>query len=417
MTKPMPTLELQTGAIAAGGGCVARAPDGRVVFVRHALPGVRVVAEVTAETTSFLRADAVEIVEASPDRVTAPCPHAGPGRCGGCDFQHVSLSAQRELKASLVSEQLRRLAGDDRSVVVEAVPGDAAGLAWRTRVRFAVDRTGSVGLHAHRSHRVELVEHCLIASPEVDRVGVGSHRWSGASEIEVLADGRGGRPVVAVRTGRRRLGDRPPVDAGRVVNGRTEREPHRLGYEVLGHRYRVSPGVFWQVHPGAPEVLGRTVLEGLEVRAGERVCDLFSGAGLFTVLLAAAVGQGGAVVAVERSGSACADASHNTAELPQVVIHRADVTPELVASKLGTPDLVVLDPAREGAGRAVMGALVALQPAPRRIAYVSCDAASFARDLRVVTDAGWTLTSLRVFDLFPMTEHVELVAMLDPPAT
>ncbi len=415
MTQVMSPMELRTGAPAAGGGFVARAPDGRVVFVRHALPGERVVAEVTAETTSFLRADAVEVLEASPDRVVPPCPHAGPGRCGGCDWQHVSLPAQRVLKASLVTEQLCRLAGDDRPVVVEPVPGDEGGLAWRTRVRFAVDRHGRLGLHAHRSHRVELVEHCLIASPEVDRVGVGAHRWSGASEVEVLAGGHGGRAVVSVRTGRRRLGDRPVLDAGRVVNGRTEREPHRLVYDVLGHRYEVSAGVFWQVHPGAPEVLGRAVLEGLDARAGERVCDLYSGAGLFTVLVAAAVGAGGSVTAVERSGAACADASRNTARLPQVTVRRADVTPDLVASGLGTPDLVVLDPAREGAGRAVMAALTSLRPAPRRIAYVSCDPASFARDLRVATDAGWTMPWLRAFDLFPMTEHVELVAMLDPP--
>ncbi len=107
-------MELVTGAIAAGGGCVARAEDGRVVFVRHALPGERVVAEVTAETASFLRADAVEVLEPSPDRVEPPCPHAGPGRCGGCDWQHVSLPAQRALKSTLVAEQLHRLAGIDR---------------------------------------------------------------------------------------------------------------------------------------------------------------------------------------------------------------------------------------------------------------------------------------------------------------
>src|SRR5271165_1740182 len=104
------TLELTTGAPAAGGGCVARAPDGRVVFVRHSLPGERVRARVTAETASFLRADAVAVLEPSEDRVPPPCPYAGPGRCGGCDWQHVSLPAQRRWKAALVAEQLHRLA-------------------------------------------------------------------------------------------------------------------------------------------------------------------------------------------------------------------------------------------------------------------------------------------------------------------
>jgi tRNA/tmRNA/rRNA uracil-C5-methylase (TrmA/RlmC/RlmD family) len=416
MTNSMSLMELHTHAIAAGGGCVARADDGRVVFVRHSLPGERVLAHITGETTSFLRADAVEILEASPDRVTPPCPHAGPDRCGGCDFQHVAVAAQRALKASLVSEQLRRLAGDERPVVVEEVIGAADGLGWRTRVRFAVDRDGRVGLHKHRSHAVEPVEHCLIASGSVDAVGVGAHRWSGARELEVLTSPDGGKPVVSVETGRRRLGDRPPVNAGRVVNGRTEREPHRLSFDVLGRHYQVSAGVFWQVHPAAPGLLARTILDGLAPRAGERVVDLYAGAGLFTAQLAHAVGPDGAVLAIERSGRACADAARNTEDQPQVNISRADVTAELVASgKLSSPNLVVLDPAREGAGRGVMEALAGLRPAPRRIAYVSCDPASFARDLRVMTDAGWSMTSLRAFDLFPMTEHVELVAMLGPP--
>jgi tRNA/tmRNA/rRNA uracil-C5-methylase (TrmA/RlmC/RlmD family) len=133
-------LELSVGRIASGGGCVAHAPDGRVVFVRHSLPGERVVARVTSATRSFLRADAVEVLERSTDRVEPPCPHAGPDRCGGCDWQHASLPAQRALKAELVAEQLRRLANLDCAVEVEEVAGAPDGLGWRSRVRFAVDR-------------------------------------------------------------------------------------------------------------------------------------------------------------------------------------------------------------------------------------------------------------------------------------
>lgn len=412
----MSLMELQTGAIAAGGGCVARAGDGRVVFVRHALPGERVMARVTSETTSFLRADAVEILEASPDRVIPPCPHAGPGRCGGCDFQHVTVPAQRALKASLVSEQLRRLADDQRPVLVEEVPGAPDGLRWRTRVRFTVDSGGRVGLHKHRSRQIEPVEHCCIAAEAVDALGVGRHRWKGARDIQVLTSKDGGTPVVAVATGGRKLVDHPRIDAGRVVDGRTEREPHRLHVEVLGRRYEVSAGVFWQVHPEASRVLARAVLDGLAPVPGDRVADLYAGAGLFAALLARAVGPDGAVLAVERSGRACADAARNTRDQPQVTIQRASVTADLVGgTQLGGADLVLLDPAREGAGREVMQSLTRLAPAPRRIAYVSCDPASFARDLRVMTDAGWSMPVLRGFDLFPMTEHVELVALLDPP--
>jgi tRNA/tmRNA/rRNA uracil-C5-methylase (TrmA/RlmC/RlmD family) len=177
----------------------------------------------------------------------------------------------------------------------------------------------------------------------------------------------------------------------------------------------VSAGVFWQVHPGAAEVLGRAVLDGLEPRVGDRVADLYSGAGLFTALVGDAVGPAGSVLAVERDRWACADAATNTADQLQVEVFKAAVTPALVTHRLGGVDLVVLDPSREGAGRAVMDALAALQPGPRRIVYVACDPASFARDLRVLLDAGWRVSSLRGFDMFPMTEHVELVAVIDPP--
>jgi tRNA/tmRNA/rRNA uracil-C5-methylase (TrmA/RlmC/RlmD family) len=413
-------MELVTGAPAAGGGCVARADDGRVVFVRHSLPGERVVADVTSETRSFLRADAVAILEPSPDRVEPPCPHAGPGRCGGCDFQHISLPAQRRLKSSLVAEQLHRLAGVDLPVEIEAVgTGDGSGvsdgLGWRTRIRFAVDDVGRTGFHRHRSHDIELVESCPIASPAVSSVGVGAWRWPGAHHVEVTAPAAGGTPVVSVETRRSGLAATPTIDADLVVDGRPSQGSGRVCFEVGGHRFEISPGVFWQVHPEAAALLTRCVIDGLEPRPGERAADLYAGAGLFTVPLARAVGRHGSVVALERSRRACADATRNTRGLDGIEVVRSDVTATTVARRLQARDLVVLDPSREGAGQAVMGALAAIDPPPRRMAYVSCDPASFSRDLRVMLDAGWKVRSLRGFDLFPMTEHIELVCILEPP--
>ena len=412
---PDDVLDLEVGAIAAGGGCVARAPDGRVVFVRHSLPGERVRARVTSETTSFLRADAIDVVEASPDRVTPVCPHAGPGRCGGCDFQHVSPAAQRRLKEDLVAEQLSRLAGLDLRVAVEAVDGSPDGLGWRTRVGFAVDREGGIGLRRHRSHDIEAVDHCPIATDGVNAAAVGSVNWTGARQLEVLVSPDGGTPVVLVETGKERLDGLPDLDVGLVWKGRTLRAPNHIEVRVADNRFVVGAGVFWQVHPAAGPLLTQAVLEALAARPGERVADLYAGAGLFTVALAQVVGTDGSVVAVERSGPAIADLKANTAGLAHVEIVRAGVTPALVTRRLGRPDLVVLDPARAGAGRAVMASLVALDPPPRRVAYVSCEPAPFARDLRVALDAGWTVRSLRAFDLFPMTEHVELVGILEPP--
>jgi|SRR6185437_1259906 len=416
-------MELRVGAMASGGGCVARGPDGKVVFVRHALPGELVRAEVTSETAKFLRADAVAVLEPSPDRVDPPCRFAGPGRCGGCDWQHVDVAAQRRLKADMVAEQLRRLAGVDRPVVVEEVPGAADGLGWRTRVRFAVDDDGRAGFRGHRSHAVVPVDRCLLATPEVESAGVEGRRWPAVADVEVFGGpGLDGRVTSVVGDRRRRV----PADAlpggpgGLVVDGRTVRPPRRLAVDVLGHRFMVSSGVFWQVHSGAPALLARAVLDALSARPGEAVADLYAGVGLFAVLLARAVGPTGSVTAVERDRRACADAVGNAERLvkgesAKVSVVRTSVTPRLVGRELGNPDLVVLDPAREGAGQPVMAALAKLRPAPRRIAYISCDAASFSRDVKVLFDAGWSMPSLRAFDLFSMTEHVELLGVLEPP--
>ncbi len=347
--------------------------------------------------------------------MVAPCPHAGPGRCGGCDWQHASLPAQRALKEDLVAEQLRRLARLDRRVPVEEVDGAPDGLGWRTRVRFAVDDSGRTGFHRHRSDDIEPVEHCPIALTAINDVEVGSVHWPGARHLEVTASPGGDQAVVSVEPGRAGMAGLPEVAATVVVRGRTREKPGSVGFDVLGHRFEVSAGVFWQVHPGAAAVLTRCVLDGLAPDPGDQVADLYAGAGLFTVALARAVGPSGSVAAVERGARACADARRNSAGFDQVTILRSEVTASLVAGRLGHPDLVVLDPPRRGAGAPVIDALDSLRPRPRALAYASCDPASLARDLRILLEAGWSVSALRAFDLFPMTAHVEVVAILTPP--
>jgi tRNA/tmRNA/rRNA uracil-C5-methylase (TrmA/RlmC/RlmD family) len=409
-------LELEVGAVAAGGGCVAHAPDGKVVFVRHSLPGERVRARVTASTTSYLRADAVEILTRSPDRVDPPCPHAGPGRCGGCDFQHVDVGAQRRLKAFLIRQQLERLAGLRQAVEVEPVPGDAAGLGWRSRVRVAVDGRGALGFRRHRSHRLEYVRECPIASSAVAATGALTVLWPGASELEVITGTEANEVVVTVTPRGKAASHLPDIGTGLVVGGQTRRAPGAVHAVVDGRSYRVSAGVFWQVHTGAAAALLSAVLAVAGDCRGAAVVDLYAGAGLFSVALADAVGPAGSVLAVERDGRACADARHNGAAFPNLRVLEGEVTPLLVETGLGQPDVVVLDPARQGAGTDVMRALAHHAPSVRTAIYVSCDPASFGRDVRVLLDEGWHLTVLRAFDIFPMTEHVELVAALEPPA-
>ena len=251
----------------------------------------------------------MEVLTRSPDRVEAPCPHAGPGRCGGCDYQHVSLGAQRRLKAARVEEQLRRLAGVERAVEVEPVPGDHGGLRWRSRVRLAVDRDGRAGFRRHRSHDVEPIADCPIADSAVIATGVFATRWPGAAEVEVVTGTvrRGGEPggsallADTLRRGARAHAASPAgaLRPGLVVDGRVRLPPAAVETEVAGRSFRTSPGVFWQAHVGAPAALLGAVLDGVDARAGADVVDLYAGAGLFSVPLADAAGPSGRVLAIE----------------------------------------------------------------------------------------------------------------------
>jgi tRNA/tmRNA/rRNA uracil-C5-methylase (TrmA/RlmC/RlmD family) len=422
---------VRVGAVAHGGHCVAR-HEGRVVFVRHALPGELVDVRLTeaGERAKFWRGDAVAVHEASPDRVEPRCPVARPGGCGGCDWQHASTAAQRGLKADVVREQLRRLARLEwPDLEVEPVPGDADGLGWRTRVRFTVDAVGRAGLRRHRSHDVVPIRACPIADPEVDAVGVGAQRWPGMRAVEVVAAraGEGVERLVVLDPGAQGVRRTPPLAAPASVAVRGPAGVERLrgrGWVAEQVRvdgatrtFRVSGAGFWQVHPGAAQALLDAVLEATAPQPGERALDLYCGVGLFAVGLAARVGPDGSVLGIESEPRAVADARRNVHDLPQVRLVRGRVDEALGDRPQGDPlvdaaEVVVLDPPRTGAGRAVVERVLALRP--RVVAYVACDPAALARDVATAAGAGYRLSGLRAFDLFPMTHHVECVATLVP---
>ncbi len=415
-------LELDVGPVAHGGHCVARY-EGRVVFVRHALPGERVRAVVTdgGPTARYWRADAVDVIVASPDRVAVPCPYAHPGGCGGCDWQHAALDAQRRLKASVVAEQLRRLAGIERDVVVEPVPGDKDGLGWRTRVSFAVDAQGRAGLRKHRSHDVVPIDRCLIAHESLHEIGVTARRWTGVEQVEALVSAVGEQAVVVtpsaveakLKLPRLDQGVSILVQSGQSAAARVRGRGH-VREEAAGRSWRVSAAGFWQVHPGAAQTLVDAVLDFLEPASGESALDLYSGVGLFAGALGDRLGPDGAIVAVESDQRAVTDARRNLHGLESVrlVVGRVDRT--LRSLGIDRTDLVVLDPPRTGAGAEVVRGIAAL--GPRAIAYVACDPAALARDVATFAAEGYELTGLRAFDCFPMTHHVECVALLTPRA-
>ncbi|GAB5079752.1 class I SAM-dependent RNA methyltransferase [Arthrobacter sp. AD-310] len=440
---------LDVGPVAHGGHCVAR-HEGRVIFVRHGIPGEKVRVRLTdaEDTARFWRADVIEVLEASPDRVEhfwRPADSlrawaGGQPPVGGAEFGHISLERQRSLKTEVLAEQLRRLAGVGHSPTVEAVGRDAAdaaggaasdggaGLGWRTRASFSVTPAGKLGMHAHRSAHIVPVREMPLATDAINGLRLWDLDLQGVDRVEVAAPANGSRPLVllapAAGTKPKRLaaiaGQLPDDVSVAAFDPATEEVRQLRGRlwvseSAAGHDYRVTGAGFWQIHRDAPETLVGAVTEFLNgggfLHPGAVVADLYAGAGLFTAVLADAVGETGSVLSVEGAPGTSRDARKNLRAAPQVEIVQGRVE-RVLRQKPRNFDALILDPPRAGAGKAVVNQLVAAQP--RAIAYVSCDPASFARDVGYFRGSGWDLAAIRAFDLYPHTHHLETVALLTP---
>ncbi|WP_427008032.1 class I SAM-dependent RNA methyltransferase [Pseudarthrobacter sp. H2] len=439
-------LVVDVGPVAHGGHCVAR-HEGRVVFVRHGIPGEKVRVRLTEDgpAAKFWRADVVEVLEPSPDRVDHFWDLADSGRSwshrhppvGGAELGHISLERQRSLKAEVLAEQLRRLAGVELPAslenTVEAVgepapSGARAGLGWRTRAAFAVTPAGKLGMHAHRSETVLPVRGMPLAAAGINGLALWEIDLQGIERVEVAAPANGSRPLVllvpAPGTRAKRLSAilaQLPEDVSVASFDPAKGEALQLRgrtwvqESAAGHDYRVTGDGFWQIHRDGPDTLVGAVTgylhDGGFLTPGAAVADLYAGAGLFTAPLADAVGVTGSVLSVEGSPGTSRDARKNLHGASQVEIVQGRVE-RVLRQKPRSLDAVILDPPRAGAGKDVINQLIAA--GPRAVAYVSCDPASFARDLGYFRQGGWGLAGLRAFDLYPHTHHMETVALLTP---
>ncbi len=389
-------LVVEVGPVAHGGHCVAR-HAGQVLFVRHALPGETVAVRVTqiGRKARFVRADAEEVLVASPDRREPPCPVAA--TCGGCDWQHATPGAARRLKADVVREAMSRLAGielPDSFEVQSPTRADDGGsgpegLGWRTRGALGIDAGGRAGFLAHRSHRVVVAGQCLQLDPRLAALDLFTRGWPPG-----------------------RLGFVAPAEGPPQAFPESAPPPDPITERAAGRTWSVAADGFWQVHPRAADALVADVLRMLEPRPGERLVDLYSGVGLFGLSAQDAVAGRLDLVLVEGDRRACELAGVNARGRPARIV-RSDVA--RWASRPGAltgTDLVVLDPPRTGAGAAVVTAIARARP--RAVAYVACDPVALARDLATFREQGMELRELVALDLFPTTQHVECVARLAP---
>ena len=445
---PAMDLTLHIESPAAGGSSIAR-HDGQVVFVTGAIPGETVRARTEAgRAGKFLRAEVTEVLEASEFRVAdrrhgfltdaaredlrasasrTPA-EEGPKLFGGMEYAHVDLAHSRTLKAEVLRDQLARIGHIDRDVEVMAAPGETSGMNWRTRVQLAVDADGRLGMLAPRSHEVVALRSAPLASSAIAEVSLSELRLPGAKRLEfawagdhgavivrgdcdsdavaelsiilppqwsVLADTRSGsRRSGSGRRGASAQGGRPGLA---LIRGREV-----LREKVAGRDYQVSADGFWQVHEQAPSTLSAEVNAALETRTGT-VTDLYCGVGLLGIEAASATGA--RLYGVEGSKSAIDHAKSNAQGL------KADFDAARVDRvEIPDSDVIILDPPRSGAGKAVTRAL--LESSAKTIVYVSCDAATLARDLAALTNGGFAIERLGGFDLFPLTAHVETVTVL-----
>lgn len=395
-------IVLNVERMVAGGMGLAHEPSGRVVLVEGALPGERVQVRVTSVKARMSRATTDRVLVASPFRVEPPCPAVAVG-CGGCDQQHVAPAAQRDLRVEVVRDALARPARQgELAADIPVDPGVALpSEGYRTTVRAGIVG-GRMGLHRRRSAEVAALGDCLVAHPLVAEI-LADGRFPGAQEVTVRAGARTGERM-AVVSPTVHSDTRVPDDV-RLIGTDALRTGRRswIHEEVHGLRFRISAMSFFQARPDGAEALIDAVRRAFgEVDPDrDRLVDLYGGVGLFS----AGLGPASSVV-VERSASAVADARRNLA-VDDATVVRVPVEKWRPSSA----DLVVADPARSGLGREGVRAVAAV--GARRVALVSCDPASLARDVTLLTAAGYRATGVELVDLFPHTHHVEAVTALE----
>lgn len=412
-------LELSITSLSHAGEGVAR-HAGRVTFVPFALPGERVRVELVEEKKGFARAQLLEVLTPSPDRIEPRCPHhfsisnhqTPSSACGGCQLQHLAYPAQLAFKQGQVIEQLMRVGGwteaEARARVRPTLPSPQP-FGYRNQMQFALTAEGRLGLRAALTHHLVPIRECHIAAPPVmelfERLAIES-----APEVERVTLRAGAEDSLVVFEAR---ADAPDIETDLPVSVALLRPDGAslalagrdyLIETVKGRDFQISAGSFFQVNTALAERLVDEVLAALDLNGGETVLDAYCGVGLFSAFLAPLVAR---VIGVESFEPAVDDAAVNLDEFDNVEIYNAraeDVLPTLEARV----DAVVLDPPRAGCAPTVLEALIACAPA--RLVYVSCDPATLARDAKRLAAGGYRLDFVQPLDLFPQTYHIESVA-------
>lgn len=404
-------FELQLTTMAHGGRAMGR-HQGQVVFVPYAIPGERIEARLTGRSGRVMFAEGVTLLEASADRVWPVCAHFGPGRCGQCHWQHIDYEAQLLLKQDVLADQLARIGGFDEVEVLPTIPApETRGYSWRLSLR--ANRQGQVGLPATSPGQVLWPQECHVAHPDLlELLAALELDTTGMRELQLLRGSDGDLMLLLTMQDERppELLSDLPASVNMLLKGG---EPvnligaSHLTRQVAGKRFRVTAGSSFRAHDALLPQLASLVCEWLAPSAGGHVLDLHAGVGFFSAFLADAAGL---VTLVERFPPAVTDAESNLAAYDNVELIEGRV--EEVLPHLETPaDLALLDPPREGLSHEAVDLLTG--SALRRLAYLSADAATLARDARRLRARGWQLRRAQPVDLEPLTWRIHTLALLE----
>ncbi len=399
-------FELTIDTLVYGGEGMGRLPDGRAAFVPFVMPGERVRIRAVEAKRGFVRGALLEILAPSPERITPRCIHFG--LCGGCHYQHLPYPAQLAAKQAILRDQLERIGKLPDPQVAPTVPSPSEW-NYRNHVQFHQSPEGQLGYVTAAGDRVFPIQECHLPEPllndtwprldfeilpNVDRIGL---RLGSGDDVMLVLEGTDDLPP--------EMSLDLPISAAYLGPGGTVvlAGDESLVMEVKGRAFRVSPGSFFQVNTPMAGAMVDYLLANLPLGPQQTVLDVYCGVGLFSAFFAPRVAQ---VIGVELFDPACEDFAANLDEFDNVALYQGPAETVLPALD-ARPDVVVVDPPRNGLERTALDALIGLG-APV-LAYVSCDPATLARDARRLLEAGFSLDRSTPFDFFPQTYHIESI--------
>lgn len=410
MTTPPAMIDIQLEKLTYGGDAMGRLEDGRAVFVPFGLPGERVRVRLTEEKRNFARGEIVEVLDASPQRITPRCKHFGV--CGGCHYQHLPYQEQLDAKAEILRDQLRRIGKIENPPVQNMVPSSSPW-NYRNHVQFHLTEEGKLGYVRAQVPAVFAIEECHL--PEDFLNGIWPQfEFEPGTKIERVSL-RAGRDYDSMLVLESNSPEFPEleIEAGISVTHVFEDNTvvvagnDHILISVLGRDFRVSAASFFQVNTAMTEKMVNHLIANLPITQFSVVLDVYCGAGLFSAFLAPKCER---VIGIESSASACEDFSFNLDEFDNVELYEG-LAEDVISHLEVKPDVVLVDPPRTGLEKQVVDGILKMNP--QWIAYVSCDPSTLGRDAARLIRGGYRLQDVTPFDLFPQTFHIESISVFE----